>query len=134
VSEPVRVLICDDSLGFPTLARTWLTTDGRFEVVGMASGGQQAREMVATLRPAALVLDLVLPDVPDPPTFVHELRALHPPLRILLVSSLHQEALENAARAAGVDGVCNKAAPPAEFADRLYAAATAGSSTQNRLP
>jgi DNA-binding NarL/FixJ family response regulator len=134
VGTPLRVLVCDDSLGFPTLVRTWLREDGRFEVVGLATGGERAKAMIAEHRPDLLVLDLVLPDVPDTPALVTELRTLHPPLRILLVSSLHQQALENAADAAGADGFCNKGATAAELTDRLYAVSAAGSSTQNRLP
>jgi two-component system invasion response regulator UvrY len=135
VAEPFRVLICDDSLGFPTLVRTWLREDGRYEVIGLATGGEQAKAMVAERHPDLLVLDLVLPDAPDSPALVGALRALHPPLRIMMVSSLHQEALENAAAAAGADGFCNKAATASELTERLYAVATgAGSRTQNRLP
>lgn len=132
---PLSVLICDDSLGFPTLAQTWLREDGRFTVVGLAKGGEQAKTMVAEQQPDLLLLDLVLPDAPDPAVLVAALRTLHPPLRILMISSLHQEALENAAQVAGADGYCNKGATAAELTDRLYAVSGAdGSSTQNRLP
>lgn len=128
-----RVLVCDDSLGFPTLVQTWLREDGRFEVVGLAKGGEEAKRIVATERPDLLVLDLLLPDVPDTTVLVRDLRVLHPGLRIMLISSLQMERLEAAAAAAGVEGVCNKGASAAELADRLYAIAD-GSSTQNRLP
>ena len=129
-----RVLVCDDSLGFPTLVQTWLREDGRFDVVGLAKGGEEAKRMVAAERPDLIVLDLLLPDVPDPTVLVTELRALHPPLRFLLVSSLQMEQLEAAAEAAGVEGVCNMGASASELAERLYAVAVAGSSTENRLP
>lgn len=134
MASKIRVLICDDSLGFPTLVRTWLRNDGRFEVTGLATGGEQAKRMVAEDPPDAIVLDLVLPDVADPAVLAAELRTIHPPLRILLVSSLHAEALESAAAATTADGVSNKSATADELADRLYAVATAGSSTQNELP
>lgn len=129
-----RVLVCDDSLGFPTLVQTWLRDDGRFEVVGLARGGEEAKRMIAAERPDALVLDLLLPDVPNTPALVKHLRELHPPLRIMLVSSLQMAQLEAAAEASGVDGVCNKGASAQELTDRLYAATSDGSSTQNRLP
>jgi len=133
--ELFRVLICDDSLGFPSLVRTWLRSDGRFEVVGLAPGGVEAKRLVAEDQPDLLVLDLLLPDVPDPPEFVRELRALHPGLRILLVSSLRMDELRNAAQAAGVDGVCSKGATARELTDALYAAGSgAGSRTQNVDP
>jgi two-component system response regulator (stage 0 sporulation protein A) len=120
-----RVLVCDDSLGFPTLVQTWLRDDGRFDVVGLAKGGEEAKRLVASERPDLLVLDLLLPDVPDTPVLVAELRRSHPPLRIMLVSSLQMEQLEAAADASGVDGVCNKGASAGELTERLYAIASA---------
>lgn len=132
-----RVLICDDSLGFPALVRTWLRSDGRFDVVGLAPGGVAAKRMVAEEQPDLLVLDLLLPDVPDPAALVRELRQLHPGLGILLVSSLRMDELRNAAAAAGVDGVCSKGATAGELTDALYAVGSgsaAGSSTQNVEP
>ncbi|MGI8902198.1 MAG: response regulator [Solirubrobacteraceae bacterium] len=123
MAEPLRVLICDDSLGFPTLVQTWLREDGRFTVVGLATGGEEAKQMVAEHRPELIVLDLVLPDAPDSPTLVAALRSEHPALRVLLVSSMHTERLEAAARAADADGFCNKGAKPGELTERLYAIA-----------
>ena len=119
------MLICDDSLGFPTLLQAWLREDGRFSVVGRAKNGAEGRAMVAEHRPDALVLDLLLPDEPDTAALVRDLRASHPPLRILLISSLHAEALAEAAKATGVDGHCGKAAQADEFAQSLHEALAA---------
>jgi two-component system response regulator EvgA len=124
VGQPLRVLVCDDSLGFPTLVRAWLHDDGRFTVVGLATGGEQAKRMVGEHRPDLIVLDLVLPDAPDSPTLVAALRSEHPALRVLLVSSMHKERLEASAQAAGADGFCNKSAKPGELTERLYAIAS----------
>ena len=121
--SPSRVLICDDSLGFPTLVETWLRDDGRFEVVGRANGGEQAKTLAAELYPDVILLDLLLPDAPDPPKLVSELRAIHPPLRVLIVSSLQTDLLEQAARSAGADGVSHKGATASELTDRLFAVA-----------
>ena len=123
---PIRVLICDDSLGFPTLLQTWLRDDGRFEVVGRATGGEQAKGLVATSAPDVIVLDLLLPDVPDPPTLVRDLRDLHPGLRVLIISSLARDLLEKAADAAGADGWVNKGATATELTNELYAVASSG--------
>lgn len=133
--EPLRVVICDDSLGFPALVRTWLRSDGRFEVVGVAAGGEAAKQLVAEQRADVIVLDLVLPDAPDPVVLVRELRERRPGLRVMMVSSLRLDGLRNAAEAAGADGVCGKGATAQELADALYAVASAdGSSTQNVAP
>jgi two-component system OmpR family response regulator len=135
VTEPFRVIICDDSLGFPALVKAWLAADERFVVVGMASGGERAKELIAQERPDLLVLDLLLPDVPDPPALVARLHEIHAPLRVMLVSSLRMEELRNAGEAAGTEGVCSKGASAEELTGALYAVATAaGSSTQNVAP
>lgn len=129
------MVICDDSLGFPTLAQTWLREDGRFVVVGVAKTGSDALRLVEAERPDVLLLDLLLPDTPDPAVLVRALREHHPALGILMVSSLQADALAEAARAAGADGTCNKGASAEELTERLYAvSAGAGSRTQNRLP
>lgn len=122
---PFSVLICDDSIGFPTLVQTWLSGDGRFDVVGRANGGEEAKEMVAAQHPDLLLLDLLLPDVPSTPVLVGALRALHPGLRIVLVSSMMGERLQQAGAEAGVEAVCNKAATSAELAECLYSVAVA---------
>lgn len=123
---PIRVLICDDSLGFPTLLQTWLRDDGRFEVVGRATGGEQAKELVAASSPDVIVLDLLLPDVPDPTDLVRALRELHPGLRVLIISSLANDLLDAAASAARADGWINKGATATELTNQLYAVASSG--------
>ena len=129
------VLIVDDSLGFPSLVRTWLQQDGGFDVVGIAPTAAQGKRMLAELRPELLVLDLVLPDSPDPVARVAEMRALHPAVRIVLVSSLQLEQLRNAGEATGVDAVCHKGSTPDELVGVAYDVLEApGSETQNVLP
>ena len=131
---PIRVLICDDSLGFPSLVRAWLRNAGEdFEAVGTAKGGEEAKVMAAELQPDVILLDLLLPDVPDPTALVRDLRAAAPDMKIVLISSLHMKELDNAARAARVDGVCNKGSTEQELIGTIYGV-TAGSVNQNRLP
>ena len=121
-------------------AREWLSALA-LEEIDDALGDAPARELfdrlfsgcAADLEDPELAFDLLLPDVPDTPALVAELRTLHAGLRIMLVSSLQMAQLEAAAEASGVDGVCNKGASAGELCERLYAVA-AGSSTQNRLP
>lgn len=120
----VRVLICDDSLGFPALVGSWMRSDDRFELVGTAASGTELRELAAVTEADALVLDYVLPDVDNPAALVADLREVQPDLRILLVSSLPGAELARAAQAAGVDGHCHKVTTAAAFGDVLHAVAT----------
>jgi DNA-binding NarL/FixJ family response regulator len=117
----VRVLVCDDSLGFPALVASWLGADERFEHVGTADSGRALLKLVETTPADALVLDLVLPDVENPGALVRTLRERVPGLKVLLVSSLQRAELARAADAAGVDDHLHKLTSAAELGDRLYA-------------
>ena len=55
------VLIVDDHAGFRGFARRLLEADG-FTVVGEAGDGSSAIEAAARLRPALVLLDVMLPD------------------------------------------------------------------------
>ena len=121
----VRVLICDDSMGFPALVTAWLDDDDRFEHAGTAKTGTELLDLAHTTPADAIVLDLVLPDVENPATLVRQLRDRLPEVRILLVSSLAVAELERAAEAAGVDGWAHKAITAADLTDKLYEVATA---------
>ena len=122
----VRVLICDDSLGFPALVTAWLTDDDRFEHAGTARTGTELLDLATTTPADAILLDLVLPDVENPASLVGQLRRLLPGVKVLLVSSLAVAELERAAAAAGVDGWAHKAITAADLTDRLYEVASGG--------
>lgn len=107
--DRVRVVLCDDSMGFRALLRSWLLRDGRFDVVGAAESGAAVEAVVAVEAPELLVLDLVLPDVEDVPALVERLRAGQPALRVVMMSSLQTGELEQAAEAAAADGFAHKA-------------------------
>ena len=59
----IRVLVVDDVVEVRRLLRTALRFRGGFEVVGEASSGSEAVELVRGLRPDMVVLDLGLPDL-----------------------------------------------------------------------
>jgi two-component system OmpR family response regulator len=122
----VRVLICDDSLGFPALVSAWLEDDDRFEHVGTAKTGTELLDLATTTPADAIVLDLVLPDVENPAALVGQLRDLLPGVKVLLVSSLAVTELERAAEAAGADDWCHKAITAGDLTDKLYDVATRG--------
>ena len=79
------VLIVDDDPGFRRIARTLLEARG-LSVAGEAADGAQARAECAARRPAALLLDVNLPDT-NGPELARELVAVLPGLRILLTST-----------------------------------------------
>jgi DNA-binding NarL/FixJ family response regulator len=79
-----RVLIVDDHAGFRRLARTLLELEG-FEVAGEAATGRDAVEMVATVQPDVVLLDIHLPDV-NGFAVCREILADRPRIRVVLCS------------------------------------------------
>lgn len=59
----IRVLVVEDSLTVREHLIATLRTDPEFEVVGHATDGRRAIELVAALRPDVITVDLVLPEV-----------------------------------------------------------------------
>lgn len=57
----VRVVIADDEEDMRLLLRVSLEVDGRFEVVGEASDGAEAIDVVTAERPDVVILDLRMP-------------------------------------------------------------------------
>jgi CheY-like chemotaxis protein len=80
-----RVLIVDDHVGFRTVARAMLQSEG-FEVVGEAADGGDALAAVARLRPGIVLLDIHLPDM-DGFEVSQRLAALSDAPVVILISS-----------------------------------------------
>jgi DNA-binding NarL/FixJ family response regulator len=113
-SSPIRVLLCEDSLGFRMLASAWLEDAEDMELVGVAETGRQAIELATELQPQVVLLDHLLPDA-DSSTLVARLRAAAPGVAIALVSGMPNDMLATEAQNAGVEAWCSKASEPSGF-------------------
>jgi two-component system chemotaxis response regulator CheB len=60
-ASPVRVLLVDDSRTARSLMRQLCDNDERLTVVGEAGDGREAVELVASLRPSIVVMDIEMP-------------------------------------------------------------------------
>jgi DNA-binding NarL/FixJ family response regulator len=58
---PVSIVIADDFPAFRTGLRTWLERNAEFKVVGEASDGSECVQLVRTIQPDILILDLHMP-------------------------------------------------------------------------
>ena len=86
--KPVRVLIVDDSAMIREVLTRGLSTDPLIEVVGSASGAEQAFKMIEDLRPDVMTLDIEMPKM-DGVTFLRRLMPLIP-LPTVVISSATQ--------------------------------------------
>ena len=117
MSAPIRVAVCDDARAVKTFLRTVLEQEGDMEVVLATSTGGELLAALAGCGADILLLDLLLPDVPEPADLVRRVRELSPATAILLMSNLPPSALEQEARTLAVDGWTPKAHKPQQLRD-----------------
>jgi two-component system chemotaxis response regulator CheB len=86
INRTVRVLIVDDSAVVRKLLSRELARDARIEVVGTAPDPYVARDLIVSLRPDVLTLDVEMPRM-DGITFLRKLMAFFP-MPVIVVSSL----------------------------------------------
>lgn len=105
--RPIRVLIVDDQESFRSAARLVVEMTDGFETVGEAADGAVALDLVRTLDPQLVLLDMRLPVV-DGVEVTRRLSRDHPDIRVLALST-HEE-YERRALAAGAVAFVTKAA------------------------
>jgi two-component system, chemotaxis family, protein-glutamate methylesterase/glutaminase len=88
-TAPIRVLIVDDSAMIRKVLSLGLSRDPMIDVVGTASSADQARDMITTLQPDVMTLDIEMPRM-DGVTFLRQLIPVHP-LPTVIISSATQE-------------------------------------------
>jgi two-component system chemotaxis response regulator CheB len=94
---PTRVLIVEDSPVMQRLLADLIGRDPELEVAGIASDPYEARELVKSLRPDVMTLDVELPRM-DGLTFLERLMRLHP-MPVVMVSSQTERGAEASLRA-----------------------------------
>ncbi len=129
---PTRVLIVEDSPVMQRLLADMIGRGAGLEVAGIASDPYEARELVKSLRPDVMTLDVEMPRM-DGLTFLERLMRLHP-MPVVMVSSQTERDAEASLRALELGAVDVIAKPrgadaqgltefAATIAERLRAAA-----------
>jgi two-component system, NarL family, response regulator NreC len=109
-----RILIADDHAIVRTGLRALLKEEAGMELVGEASGGEEALRLVESLNPDILVLDLSMPDM-DGIQVTKRVHATAPHVRILILTVHEDEALLREAIRAGAAGYILKHAAEEEL-------------------
>jgi two-component system chemotaxis response regulator CheB len=87
-TKKVRALIVDDSTLIRQLFAMLLAQDPEIEVVGSAPDPYVARDMIKSLKPDVITLDVEMPRM-DGLSFLRKIMALHP-MPVVMVSTLTQ--------------------------------------------
>ena len=101
MSDPKKVLICDDSIVMRKMINDILSRNG-FNVVGQAKNGVEAVELYTKLQPDLVTMDIIMPGEPGV-EIVKKIVTLDSKARIMMVTGLSQknlvlQAMENGAR------------------------------------
>ena len=120
--HPVRVLVVDDQTLFREALTTLLEVREEVQVVGAAADGAQALELVATLRPDVVLMDLRMP-VLDGVATTRRLRVEHPEVRVLVLTTFDGDDEVFPALRAGAVGYLLKDATAPRLLEAVLAAA-----------
>jgi DNA-binding NarL/FixJ family response regulator len=105
--EPITVLVVDDHQTFAELLAIALQSEPQLRFVGHAQSSAEARELVARLRPDAVLMDVELPDVDGIKT-TEQLMDDYPELRVIVLTAHAEPSLVSRAVAAGACGFLPK--------------------------
>jgi len=118
----IRVLLAEDHLMVRAGIRAFLEKSGDIHVLGEASNGQEAIELVQELKPDVLIMDIMMPRM-NGLQAAENIRELKLPTHILLLSMYSDEGLIHQALQYGVKGYVLKSSASDELLRAVRAVA-----------
>jgi len=101
--KKIRVLICNKYVLFREGIKSLLREETLIEIVAEADTARQAIDQTARLRPDVVLMDLVAPDLSGFEA-TRRIKAVHPDVRVLILSLRDDEALVSRCFEAGASG------------------------------
>ncbi len=122
MAQKVRVLLVDDHTVVRRGLKLAFGLEHDLEVVGEASNGREALDLVDELRPDVVVMDLLMP-VMDGVEATRELRSKHPQVEVVALTSVLEDRMVVDVVEAGAAGYMLKESRPDDLFDAVRAAA-----------
>jgi NarL family two-component system response regulator LiaR len=122
MSDRIRVLIADDHAVLREGLRSFLELQDGIEIVGDAADGAEAVALAEKLRPAVVLMDLVMPKL-DGVEAMRELNQRVPGTRVIILTSYIDDDRLLPAIRAGAAGYLLKNAEPQDLARAIRTAA-----------
>jgi two-component system, NarL family, response regulator len=119
-SFPIRILIADDHPVVLAGLTSMLSTQPDFEVVGSASGGEEALQMLHTRGADILLLDLRMPGMNGIDTLL-ALKGQRSSVRAIILTSFETDEDIYRSVQAGAQGYVLKGAPQADVVEAIHA-------------
>lgn len=121
LNDPVRILIVDDHEIVREGLQTLLVEEQNIEVVGLAANGLQAIDMVKSLAPDVVLMDLVMPEM-DGIEAIHRITQLNTASQIIVLTSFADDKRVHAAINAGAISYLLKDVLKPELLNAIYLA------------
>ncbi|HEY6771724.1 MAG TPA: response regulator transcription factor [Solirubrobacterales bacterium] len=118
---PISVFLVDDVPEMRELIRFGMEDDATFEVVGEAGDGRSALEGIAATNPAAVLLDLSMPDMNGLEAIL-EIRKSDSDIAIIVLSGFTADRMARSTLERGADRYIEKGTPMGELLDATRAA------------
>ncbi len=112
--DPIRLIVADDHALIRAGIRSLLNSIPGFEVIGEASDGREALELVAQLHPNVLLTDIAMPNM-NGLLAAERMAADFPEVRVIIVSMHANEEFVGQAVRAGAAGYLLKDADSSEL-------------------
>ena len=117
VNVSKRVLIVDDAVVMRMMIKGILSKNG-FDVVGEAQNGLEAIDKYKALSPDLVTMDMVMPEM-DGITAVKQIMSIDPNAKIIMCTSMGQQALVVEAIQAGAKSFVTKPFQPPKILETI---------------
>ena len=121
-NAPVRVVVVDDHRLFVDALALLLNHDERLEVIGTASDGHTAIDLVVEHEAEVAVIDVKMPEIDGLET-ARRMRTQRPETQVILVTGLDDPTLADQAHEAGAVALLTKGALHEELREAIVLAA-----------
>ncbi len=115
---PIKILLVDDQASFREAVHAVLGLDSRVEIVAEAANGEEAVHQSEEHRPQVVLMDLRMP-VMCGAEATRRIRAVHPEIRVLVLTVFDQEEDVFEALRAGASGYMLKDTPVPQMVDAI---------------
>lgn len=118
---PIRVMLVDDHAVVRSGLKAFLMVFDDMQLVGEASSGQEAIQMIERVQPDVVLMDLIMPDL-DGAATTHSIRTRWPQVQVVALTSFREDELVKSALQAGAIGYLLKNVGADELADAIRSA------------
>lgn len=122
MSEPIRILVADDHLIIREGLRLILETEPDLILVGEASDGAEALDLVDQFHPDVVLMDLRMPGM-DGLTAIQRLREDHPEVAVVILTTFNEDELMRKGLGLGARGYLLKDTDRGSLFNTIRAAA-----------